>query len=474
MFLEDLNSTNGTYLGSSPLEIHRIVGKESVSFGDYLRFGHSSQYYRVQTCMAPGIGTLSVPLDRSDIPANFNENDNYYERQQESNLQQEDGLGYLTEISRKRLGINSSEKNKKLSFQDSELLSYSADQNQDDSQSRIQSQLSKSTPILPRGKFRDDRVTKARHEQKYGEQPVTDTSSKLSNRMPDEKIDKQIVFRDKNTEDVQEVVDFKNKSKDAKIITKIVENREILDEDREERNLIGNRKECSLSDPSDSQQRKLAPEKESMRISINYPAIRSSAGHRPISVMINPPKGNNDVHYWEHFSSKNKSFDKNYDMMRKSHSEGNIAMNINDNENSDENDFHSDFDFNFDFNHDEGFEERKDPRGNIDLVGERKLKERKTFDCQKVNQIIDANKSNKNILDHEKENNFNSNNNNYNKNMILNKDENKSKHVNNLQFFKKSEDFDNIEKDPVFSTSFTGREDSINWQGQVCYENSIH
>ena len=474
MFLEDLNSTNGTYLGSSPLEIHRIVGKESVSFGDYLRFGHSSQYYRVQTCMAPGIGTLSVPLDRSDIPANFNENDNYYERQQESNLQQEDGLGYLTEMSRKRLGINSSEKSKKLSFQDSELLSYPANQNQDDSQSRVQSQLSKSTPILPQGKFRDDRVTNVRHEQKYGEQSVTDTSSKLSNRMPDEKIEKQIVLRDKNTEDVQEVVDFKNKSKDAQTIKKIVENREILYEDREECDLIGNREEYSISDPSDFQQRKLAPEKESMRISINYPVMRSSKDHCPISVMINPPKENNDLHYWEHFSSKNKSFDKNYDMMRKSHSEGNIAMNIHDNENSDENDFHSDFDFNFDFNHDEGFEERKDPRGNINLIGERNIKERKTFDCQKVDQIIDANKNNKNNLDREKNNNSDRIDNKYNKNTILNKDENKSEHVDNLQFFKKSEDFDDKETDPVFSTSFTGREDSINWQGQVCYENSIH
>ena len=155
-------------------------------------------------------------------------------------------------------------------------------------------------------------------------------------------------------------------------------------------------------------------------------------------------------------------------MMRKSHSEGNIAMNIHDNENSDENDFHSDFDFNFDFNHDEGFEERKDPRGNINLIGERNIKERKTFDCQKVDQIIDANKNNKNNLDREKKNNFDRIDNKYNKNTILNKDENKSEHVNNLQFFKKSEDFDDKETDPVFSTSFTGRKDSINWQGQVC------
>ena len=59
MWIEDLNSTNGTYLGSSPMEVHKILDKEKVIFGDYLRFGHSSQYFRVLESMLPGTALLS-------------------------------------------------------------------------------------------------------------------------------------------------------------------------------------------------------------------------------------------------------------------------------------------------------------------------------------------------------------------------------------------------------------------------------
>ena len=62
MWIEDLNSTNGTYLGPSPLEIHKISVKEEVIFGDYLRFGHSSQYFRVLESVLPGTGTISAGL----------------------------------------------------------------------------------------------------------------------------------------------------------------------------------------------------------------------------------------------------------------------------------------------------------------------------------------------------------------------------------------------------------------------------
>ena len=489
MFLEDLNSTNGTYLGSSPLEIHRIVGKESVSFGDYLRFGHSSQYYRVQTCMAPGTGTLSVPLDRSDIQANFNENDKYYERQPKSNLEQEFELGYLSEIQRKEISIYDSERRRKLLLQDSELLSYSADQNldQDDSQKRFQSRLSKSTPILPQENFRVENVTNIRYDQKFLEHPVTDISSKLSNRKPDEKFDQQIVTRGKHGDEGLDAVDDEFNKKDTQMRSHLAEridndvkgqNIGALGEERKERNLIGNRKEFSTSAASVSQQRKPFPEAESFIISINYPVEKRSTNHRPISVTIDPPKENNDVRQWEHFSSKNKSFDKNYDMMRKSHSEGNIAINIDENEISVENNFQSDFNF----NHDEGFEERKDPWENI--IGERKFEERKTFDCQKVDQIIHANKNAKMYLNKEKENyydndkkSFAENDNNYNKFTVSNKDENESKQINNFKKFQKSE-YRNVqdykEIVPNFTTSFYSRENSINWQGQVCFKNSIH
>ena len=64
MWIEDLNSTNGTYLGSSPMEVHKILDKEKVIFGDYLRFGHSSQYFRVLESMLPGTALLSeAPQD---------------------------------------------------------------------------------------------------------------------------------------------------------------------------------------------------------------------------------------------------------------------------------------------------------------------------------------------------------------------------------------------------------------------------
>ena len=64
MWIEDLNSTNGTFLGISPMEVHKILDKEKVVFGDYLRFGHSSQYFRILESMLPGTTLLSeAPQD---------------------------------------------------------------------------------------------------------------------------------------------------------------------------------------------------------------------------------------------------------------------------------------------------------------------------------------------------------------------------------------------------------------------------
>ena len=47
-FLEDLNSRNGSFIGSSPLELSRVAKgtKASISFGDYIRFGHSQKLFR--------------------------------------------------------------------------------------------------------------------------------------------------------------------------------------------------------------------------------------------------------------------------------------------------------------------------------------------------------------------------------------------------------------------------------------------
>jgi pSer/pThr/pTyr-binding forkhead associated (FHA) protein len=64
VWLEDLNSTNGTYVGSSPLEIHKISGKECIAFGDYVRFGHSIQYYRLLESALPSTGRASLSIDK--------------------------------------------------------------------------------------------------------------------------------------------------------------------------------------------------------------------------------------------------------------------------------------------------------------------------------------------------------------------------------------------------------------------------
>lgn len=80
MWIEDLNSTNGTYLGSSPLEIHKISGKEKVSYGDYLRFGHSSQYFRILESMLPGTGLISDA--QQDLSSEASD-PNYMERSDE-------------------------------------------------------------------------------------------------------------------------------------------------------------------------------------------------------------------------------------------------------------------------------------------------------------------------------------------------------------------------------------------------------
>ena len=64
MWIEDLNSTNGTFLGISPMEVHKILDKEKVVFGDYLRFGHSSQFFRILESILPGTALLSeAPQD---------------------------------------------------------------------------------------------------------------------------------------------------------------------------------------------------------------------------------------------------------------------------------------------------------------------------------------------------------------------------------------------------------------------------
>ena len=47
VFIEDLKSTNGTFVGESPLDFEHVSGKRKIPFGTYIRFGFSQKYFRL-------------------------------------------------------------------------------------------------------------------------------------------------------------------------------------------------------------------------------------------------------------------------------------------------------------------------------------------------------------------------------------------------------------------------------------------
>jgi hypothetical protein len=47
VWLEDLNSRNGTFVGESPLDFERVNGRRRLHFGEYIRFGHSQKFFRL-------------------------------------------------------------------------------------------------------------------------------------------------------------------------------------------------------------------------------------------------------------------------------------------------------------------------------------------------------------------------------------------------------------------------------------------
>ena len=59
-WLEDLDSRNGTFAGSSLLDIEKINGKVRVHLGDYIRFGHAQKFFRFLE---------SIPRDAESLPA---------------------------------------------------------------------------------------------------------------------------------------------------------------------------------------------------------------------------------------------------------------------------------------------------------------------------------------------------------------------------------------------------------------------
>lgn len=161
MWIEDLNSTNGTYLGPSPLDIHKISGKEKVAFGDYLRFGHSSQFFRVMESMIPGTGILSEPpqdvSSEESVQNNFDGSDEHNESLMYRDVDQEYGNEYQNE-----LGDSLDRDESEDSLRDNELVSHP--------ELPAYSRLSRSTPVPYIIEEEDDRNVPA-YQRRSAEYP---------------------------------------------------------------------------------------------------------------------------------------------------------------------------------------------------------------------------------------------------------------------------------------------------------------
>lgn len=57
-WLEDLNSSYGTFAGETPLEIERVKGKIKLYFGFYIRFGHAPNYFQYVETIPPNAEVL--------------------------------------------------------------------------------------------------------------------------------------------------------------------------------------------------------------------------------------------------------------------------------------------------------------------------------------------------------------------------------------------------------------------------------
>lgn len=57
-WLEDLNSSYGTFAGESPLDIERVKGKIKLYFGFYIRFGHAPNYFQYMETIPPNAEVL--------------------------------------------------------------------------------------------------------------------------------------------------------------------------------------------------------------------------------------------------------------------------------------------------------------------------------------------------------------------------------------------------------------------------------
>lgn len=77
IWIEDLNSRNGTFVGESPLDFERVNGKRRLYYGEYIRFGHSQKFFRlldqIPTDNEPEI--IAVPASSVIPPKNTYGND---------------------------------------------------------------------------------------------------------------------------------------------------------------------------------------------------------------------------------------------------------------------------------------------------------------------------------------------------------------------------------------------------------------
>ena len=66
-WLEDLNSTYGTFAGETPLDIERVKGKIKLYFGFYIRFGHAPTYFQYMESIPPYAEVMRPEIDRKSV-----------------------------------------------------------------------------------------------------------------------------------------------------------------------------------------------------------------------------------------------------------------------------------------------------------------------------------------------------------------------------------------------------------------------
>ena len=63
-----MNSRNGTFIGPAPLDLSRVPkgSKAKLSFGDYIRFGHSQKFFRILDKLSPTNAPIQIDEEEED------------------------------------------------------------------------------------------------------------------------------------------------------------------------------------------------------------------------------------------------------------------------------------------------------------------------------------------------------------------------------------------------------------------------